>query len=123
MRYLNSNEIKTINKMVLKNRPSLIINEGLLDSAISRPKQTMFGSDLYQTKFEKCAALFHSLIMNHCFQDGNKRTAFISMAMFIKMNGLRANWSTSQAETFVLSVVTQHWNIDKIANWIQEYTR
>ncbi len=47
---------------------------GLLESAIARPFQTFDGGDLYPTIIEKVAALGESLIINHPFVDGNKRT-------------------------------------------------
>lgn len=52
-------------------------NRNLLLSAINRPFQTFDGKELYQSPFEKAAALGESLIINHPFVDGNKRTAFI----------------------------------------------
>ena len=50
---------------------------GLLESAIARPFQTFGGEYLYLTAFEKAAALGESLIINHPFLDGNKRTGII----------------------------------------------
>jgi death on curing protein len=48
---------------------------GGLESAIARPYQTFGAKDLYPTCFEKAAAIGESIIMNHPFIDGNKRTA------------------------------------------------
>lgn len=47
---------------------------GGLESAIARPYQTFGKEDLYPTCFEKAAAIGESIIMNHPFIDGNKRT-------------------------------------------------
>lgn len=58
----------------------------LLESAVSRPFQTFGGEELYPTIFGKAAALFHSLVSNHCFQDGNKRTAVIAIDQFFAVN-------------------------------------
>jgi len=49
---------------------------GALDSALNRPWQTFASEDLYPTCFEKAAAILESIILNHPFIDGNKRTAF-----------------------------------------------
>jgi death-on-curing protein len=51
---------------------------GLLQSAVSRPKATFGGKDLYPDIFHKAAALMESLVKNHPFIDGNKRTAITS---------------------------------------------
>ena len=50
---------------------------GGLESAIARPYQTFAEEDLYPTCFEKAAAIGESIIMNHPFIDGNKRTGYV----------------------------------------------
>jgi death-on-curing protein len=57
-------------------------DEGLLESAIARHFQTFGGDDLYPSTFEKAAALCESLIVNHPFVDGNKRTGFYQSTLF-----------------------------------------
>jgi len=64
-----------------------IINLGLLESAALQPFQSAFGQDAYPTLHEKSACLFHSLIANHCFQNGNKRTAVLALDHFSYANG------------------------------------
>lgn len=58
----------------------------LLDSAVGRPFQSAFGREPYGTILEKGAALFHSLISNHPFQNGNKRTAVLALDCFLLAN-------------------------------------
>jgi death on curing protein len=60
---------------------------GLLESAVGRPFQTFGGEELYPTLPAKAAALFHSLVCNHCFSNGNKRTAVIALHFFLLGNG------------------------------------
>jgi len=59
----------------------------LIESAAGRPFQTFGGSDLYPSVSEKAAVLFHSLVCNHSFRNGNKRTAVIGVDMFLAVNG------------------------------------
>jgi len=59
---------------------------GALDSAVHRPFQTFDGADLHPTTYHKAAALFHSLACNHCFLNGNKRTAVMAVDMFLTAN-------------------------------------
>ena len=66
--------------------PGGLRDGGLLESAVARPFQSAFGEDAYPTIFEKAVALFHSLIANHPFQDGNKRTAVIALNHFLLAN-------------------------------------
>jgi death-on-curing family protein len=58
----------------------------LIESAVGRPFQTAFGSEIYPGIPEKGAALFHSLISNHPFHNGNKRTAVIALDHFYLAN-------------------------------------
>lgn len=58
----------------------------LLDSAVNRPYQTWAGDDLYPSIYEKAAALFHSISCNHCFYNGNKRTAVATVDDFLTAN-------------------------------------
>ena len=59
----------------------------LIESAIGRPFQSAFGQDIYPTIIEKGVALFHSLVANHAFVDGNKRTAVTALDHFLLANG------------------------------------
>lgn len=58
----------------------------LLDSAVNRPYITFGGDYLYESIFRKAAALFHSLVCNHCFYNGNKRTAVVAVDSFLTTN-------------------------------------
>lgn len=60
------------------------INLGLLDSTLDHIK-----NDLYYPEIEdKITHLFFSINKNHCFKDGNKRTAIALSAYFLEINGL-----------------------------------
>lgn len=48
---------------------------GLLESALAPRRDTFDQEELYPDLWIKAAALMHSLISNHLFVDGNKRTA------------------------------------------------
>jgi death-on-curing family protein len=58
----------------------------LLDSAVNRPFQTFDGQYLHETLEQQAAAFFHSLVCNHCFTNGNKRTAVMALDMFMIAN-------------------------------------
>lgn len=60
---------------------------GLVESAVSQPRMTFGGRDLYPSLAEKAVALAYSLVMNHPFADGNKRTGHAAMVMFLGRNG------------------------------------
>lgn len=67
--------------------PGQLRDPGLLNSAVSRPFQNVFGVEVHDSFAKKTAALFHSLISNHPFQNGNKRTAVVALGYFLIANG------------------------------------
>jgi len=74
----------------------------LLDSAMNRPN-TGLGSKLkYPTVEMAGAALFHSLIHDHPFHNGNKRTAIVALLAFLDQNGLVLNCNKSELFRFTL---------------------
>jgi len=66
--------------------PGEYVNHAMLQSAVARPFQSIGGEDAYTTMQKKAAALFHSLIANHPFQNGNKRTAVLATHSFFFAN-------------------------------------
>jgi death-on-curing family protein len=62
-------------------------SRNLIESAAARPFQSAFEQDAYPSVLEKAIALFHSLIANHAFLNGNKRTAVIAFDHFLVANG------------------------------------
>lgn len=63
-------------------------NRSLIDSAVNRPFQCYGGVEFYPGLFPKAAPLFHSLVCNHPFSNGNKRTAVIAVDSFLTANGM-----------------------------------
>lgn len=61
-------------------------DHGLISSAAARPFQSAGGKFIYKTITEKAAALFHSLVANHPFHNGNKRTAVLAADHFLLAN-------------------------------------
>jgi death-on-curing protein len=84
---LNEERLKRLVVKAGRAQGSRIADRHLLASALGRPFQTAFGMDLYPTIPDKAAALFHSLISNHPFPDGNKRTAILVTEQFFVANG------------------------------------
>nr|MDT0660052.1 type II toxin-antitoxin system death-on-curing family toxin [Micromonospora sp. DSM 115978] len=77
---------------------------GLLESALARPRTTVFGQEAYATLDEKAAALLHSLARNHALIDGNKRLALAGLLVFYGVNGRRFVLSNDAAYDLVMAV-------------------
>ncbi len=59
----------------------------LADSALAAPQAGFGGQDAYPTLIEKAAVLVEHLARNHPLPDGNKRAAFLSVWLFLELNG------------------------------------
>ena len=89
---------------------------GLLESALARPRATVFGKDAYPTTATKAAALLHSLARNHALVDGNKRLALAATIAFLGLNGQRLTLTNDEAYDLVIDVASgQIEDIDAIA--------
>lgn len=58
-----------------------------LESAILRPFQTFDNHDPYPSVIDKAASLVESILVNHPFIDGNKRTGYLVLRLFLINNG------------------------------------
>ncbi|MEI2683827.1 type II toxin-antitoxin system death-on-curing family toxin [Erwinia aphidicola] len=67
--------------------PPGIKNPELLHSAIARPFMTVHGRDAYPEVIDKAAVLFHAIISNHTFHNGNKRTALLLTMCYLDKGG------------------------------------
>jgi len=85
-----------------------IRDQGLLESALARPRASAFGRDAYESLNEKAAALTHSLARNHGLVDGNKRLSLAALIAFLGMNGRRLTWSNDEAYEFIVDVASGH---------------
>ena len=90
---------------------------GMLDAALHRPR-----SGYYASLSEQAAALLQSLANNHAFIDGNKRVAFASMAIFVRLNGFALRATADDSEAFLIDEVIQgRAPLARIATWIEEH--
>lgn len=98
-------------------------DSGLLESTIARPFQTFGGEDLYTSIFEKAAALGESLIINHPFIDGNKRTGAVAMVALLEDEGMIFSAKEDDFYEFVISISTGEKAFDEIVAWLESNSR
>lgn len=114
--YLDIHDVLQICERII---PNLAIrDQGLLQSAIERPRTTVFGEDAYKTFPEKAAALMHSLARNHPLVDGNKRLAWSATRTFCLLNGYDIDLNVDQAESLVLGVAAGKIDVAEIVRLI-----
>ncbi len=96
---------------------------GLIESTVGRPMSTFDGVNLYKTIFEKAAALLQSLLKNHLFVDGNKRTALSATGIFLTINGYNLNNTHNDEVAFALKVANDDLKVKQIAEWLKKHTK
>lgn len=90
---------------------------GLLESALWRPQ-----TGYYKSLSLQAAALLQSLTQNHSFIDGNKRVAFATTAIFLRMNGYRIKVSADEGEDFLIErVIKKKISIEEISSWLERF--
>lgn len=99
-----------------------IRDEGYLQSALERPFSTFGGEDLYTTAFQKAAAILESILKNHPFIDGNKRTGFFACGSILMSYNWRIITNNTEAYDFVIKVASTHMEFDEIVSWLQDHS-
>jgi death-on-curing protein len=92
-----------------------------LESALSRPFQKFDNVELYPSIIEKAASLLESLLANHPFVDGNKRTGYVLMRLFLKKNGMDIIADEETKYQFVIDVASGVKRYDDILIWLEDY--
>ena len=95
----------------------------LLHSAIERPKAQFGGTFLYGPIWLMAAAMLHSLVKNHPFQDGNKRTAYFSTMKFFFDNGYDLVAKHKEIIQFMVAVDVKNTAMEQIAEWLKKNSR
>jgi death-on-curing protein len=88
---------------------------GLLDSAVNRPRSSVFGEDAYPSISFKAAALLHSMTKNHALVDGNKRLAWLSTVVFCDLNGFAPRLTDDEVFQLVWDIASSELDVALIA--------
>jgi death-on-curing protein len=92
---------------------------GLLSSALARPRNlAAYGTP----DVAECAAAYgYGLSRNHPFIDGNKRTAFVAMELFLELNGYSLRAEDGDCVLTMLAVAAGDIEEEALARWVREH--
>ena len=123
MRYLTLNELLQLHRHLAEQSGGSagIHSVGALESALAQPRMTFGGEDLYPTIIEKAAALGFSLIRNHPFVDGNKRTGHAAMEVFLILNGYEIDASVDEQEQIILQLAAGELERKAFTDWLRAH--
>jgi death-on-curing protein len=94
-------------------------DEGSLMAALARPYVTFDQIDLYPSPIEKASAIFESIVINHPFIDGNKRTAYILMRLILRESGFDIKVSEDDRYEIVIAASQGDIRFDEIKSWLE----
>jgi death-on-curing protein len=92
----------------------------MLLSALERPQASFDNQDLYPDLFTRAAALMDSLIRNHPFVDGNKRTGVTATALFLLRNRYKLNATNAELATIAVRIAQSQTSLAELATWLQD---
>lgn len=124
MKYLSIEEVLFLYDQIIQKTGGKqgIRSPELLFSAVERPKASFAGKDLYPDICSKASALVHSLILNHPFIDGNKRTALACLFRFLEINGVKLKVNFKQLINFALNIENKKMSFKKIIFWLKKHS-
>ena len=120
-RYLSLAELVIINAAVIREFGGIhgLRDRGALESAVARPR-----SGYYDDALAEAAALFESLLQNHPFLDGNKRTAVTAIAVFLKLNGHELMFNDDEMYQWLIGLLqTGRANKNNLEMWLRQHAK
>lgn len=97
-----------------------IRDKGALKSALSRPYQTFNQKELYPNIVDKAASLVESIVRNHPFIDGNKRTGYVLMRLLLMIEGKDIKASQDEKFNLIINIANGTYEFEEIKQWISD---
>lgn len=97
-----------------------VIDSGLLSSALARP-QNLYAYER-ASLIPLAAAYAYGIVRNHPFVDGNKRTAFQVMFVFLKVNGKILEVPEPEVVIIMTELAEGKIQEDDLIDWLKKYT-
>lgn len=123
IRYLTLIEVLSLHRQIIEQSGGAlgVRDLGALQSALAQPRMTFGGEDLYATLVDKAAAVGFSIVMNHPFVDGNKRTGHAAMETFLVLNGLEISASVDEQEQVILALASGNSWRESFVEWLKQH--
>lgn len=125
MKYFTYGRILLVHSMVIDETGGLhgVRDQHLLLTLEDLPQQKAFGKELYAGIFIKAAVYARSIIQNHPFLDGNKRTAMLVAGTFLEDNGYTVIAEEGEIEKLAVDIATKKYDLEAIAEWFKKHSK
>lgn len=122
---LTEQQVLSVHEMMIKatGGSAGIRDTGLLQSALSSPFQAFEGNEVYPSLLSKAAAMCRSVISNHPFVDGNKRTGIHIMLIFLEVNGVQPDYTQEELIDLGIGIAAGKLDVNAIFNWLSEHCK
>lgn len=108
--------------LMLHGGPEGVRDLGLLESALSRPRNLFAYSEQTPSLAQLAAAYATGIVGNHPFVDGNKRTAFTVSITFLRLNGLQLTASKAHRVLTFWSLAAGEISQEQLVQWFERNT-
>ena len=118
--WLDASEILDMHseQLALFGGPYGVRDEGLLESALARPQNRWHYGETDLA--ELAAAYAFGLARNHPYIDGNKRTAFAALMVFLRVNGVLFSPDPAEATAIMLALAAGEVDEARLTRWIRD---
>jgi death-on-curing protein len=117
--FVRADVLKNVHQRLIENYGGLpgIRDENALESAVARPRNLVayVGEESIAVLG---AALVWAIVRGHPFADGNKRTAFAALSIFLEINGYESNCSEVEETAMMLRAAGSEVPEDEFAAWV-----
>ena len=96
-------------------------DEGLFESALARPQNLVAYGDPDAADLAACYGF--GIARNHPFIDGNKRTAFVAVELFLGLNGFDLIADDSDCVLTMLAVAAGQMDESTFARWLRQHSQ
>lgn len=124
VRFFTVSQVKAIHQqqiLMFGGSPG-ILDEGKLESTVYRARN-LFGYNQKATIYDLAASLGWGMAKNHPFVDGNKRTAFVIMAVFLQINGIILIASEVDVVNIMLAVAAAEISEEQLSHWLHNNSK
>lgn len=124
IRFLTVKQVKAIHQQQISDfgGSSGVLDRGKLESAIYRA-QNLSNYNPEATIYDLAAAIGWGIANNHAFVDGNKRTAFVVMAVFLQINGILLTATEDDVVDIMLAVASSQMSQEQLSDWLSEFSQ
>lgn len=124
MDYLEFRHVLAMQKALIEKYGGLhgVRDKALVESALSQPRQSAFGEDVFQDIPAKAAAYAYYLSENQAFLDGNKRIATAASITFLRLNGYDLNATQQDVYEILMKLANKETGRDEFVRWFQGHS-